>query len=454
MSHNIRISGVRYFQIGLNVTCLSYLKNRFNHTNIDKAPSHKWRILQITRQLEEELKEYPWDFSSGIGCVLGFNDLRCIDIDNCSDIAVIKEILIDLSLPKDYQWVVKTPNGFHIYVKCDSLPMTIKELQEGVLALKPNSQFASKFERLELRWAGHCVLPGNGPVSQRYYFAFDSGFYVPQSEPHKIQFYGLFKVLTKLCGDFTFHTPDQKQYSGKIEIGNYVAKLTLTSGGGLDFAVKDRSDRLILRNYNPYVSSDVDYRKKAGTVFLDIETTGLIKDSFDYSSYPRIIQIAFKKENEAEKYSEINHYYIEPSQFTISDEVEKLTGLSESFLRENGFRILDVMKEITLKLGFYIDESTTIVSHNADFDLSVIDSEYMKINPRDLNLSISRSPFRNGVVFDTMLVYSKAHNCKYPTLNELYQQLFDEEIAGTQHNAIADISTLEKCYKLMKLYGY
>ncbi len=438
-----------YFQLGLNVTCLSYLKNRYNQSNVNKAPSHKWRELQIRRQSGDELNEYKWQFSTGVGCVLGYNDFRCIDIDNCSDISLIHQLLNDLGLPTNYEWVVKTPNGFHVYVKCSELNMSVKELQEGVLALQPNSSFASIFERLELRWAGHSVLPSEGTVSSRYKFVFDNGCYFPQSEPKEVGYYPLYRMLIKLCGEFRFYTEDKTQYGGKIEIGNYTAKYSNTSGGGLDFEVKDKSDRLILRNENPYNSRVNNFsQKKGGTIFLDVETTGLIKNPLDYSSYPRLIQIAFKKNDK------MHNYYVQPIDFSLNDEIKNLTGLTDSFLQENGLPIINVLKDVTLNLIFYIDEATEIVAHNADFDLSIIDSEYLRVNPRDLNLSSPRSPFRNGKVFDTMIEFSKVHDCKYPSLTELYNILFDEDLFRGKHNALMDTELVEKCYRLMNLYGY
>src|ERR1700730_16117679 len=106
----------QYFELGLKPTCISYLKTKYNisEQNPEKSPSHSWRRWQVRNPRKEEIIALPWTTAIGIGTVLGFNN-RCIDIDNCNDESILKGALSILGLPDDYEWLVRTPNGYHIY---------------------------------------------------------------------------------------------------------------------------------------------------------------------------------------------------------------------------------------------------------------------------------------------------------------------------------------------------
>ena len=76
-----------YYKLGFNTTCISYLKTPYNsqEKNPEKSPSHEWIELQIKKQSIEEINGYAWEYSVGVGCILGYNKTVCIDIDDCSD---------------------------------------------------------------------------------------------------------------------------------------------------------------------------------------------------------------------------------------------------------------------------------------------------------------------------------------------------------------------------------
>lgn len=91
-------------------------------------------------------------------------------------------------------------------------------------------------------------------------------------------------------------------------------------------------------------------------VVFDIETTGL------YSNRDQIIEISGVlvegREITAEFHKMIN---IDGS---ISTEVSKLTGITESILKEQGFPLEEVMREFTQFIGRH-----TLISHNLAFDV-------------------------------------------------------------------------------------
>jgi len=90
-----------------------------------KVPSIIWKVWQGKCQTKEDIEAMEWKNSSGLGVVMGINDLRCFDIDMVEDPAILNEILSDLNLSGDYSWVVQSGSGegYHIYFRCSEAPL-------------------------------------------------------------------------------------------------------------------------------------------------------------------------------------------------------------------------------------------------------------------------------------------------------------------------------------------
>jgi hypothetical protein len=188
-----------YYNFGFNVTCIKNEENLFNQNDksLLKSPSHEWRIFQYERQNLETLHSYDWNNAVGIGTVLGYNNLRALDIDNCENYTLIKGILKTLNLPIDYEWVVKSGSkkGFHIiFYGSDH---QFKTQRDKIKALKPNSKFIGEFKHIELRWIGHLVLPPSIHSSYYSYEFVNKQF--PQKPPLTIEDYNLYLVLVQYC---------------------------------------------------------------------------------------------------------------------------------------------------------------------------------------------------------------------------------------------------------------
>ena len=177
--------------------------------------------------------------------------------------------------------------------------------------------------------------------------------------------------------------------------------------------------------------------------FLDIETNGLIKNPTDYATYPRIIQIAF-----ATGKSEIINNYVIPESFTISKEIEELTGITNTLLLEKGVPIQRALSSLCKK-----ENRSPIVTYNADFDLSVIDSENLRLENKSINYF--GNPLRDGSqVFCLMKKINSIVGGKYLKLSEAYTKFFDEPFPVRPHNAINDLEITVDLFYLLKLYGY
>jgi len=114
-----------YHKLDFNICCISEEKTDFNKSarNILKCPVGPWKHFRFERQSLEELLENNWSISSGMGVVLGYNNLRSIDVDETGgSVSEFIQICLEyLKLPKDYEWVVKSGSGkgFHILFYAD-----------------------------------------------------------------------------------------------------------------------------------------------------------------------------------------------------------------------------------------------------------------------------------------------------------------------------------------------
>ena len=460
-----------YYNLGLTPTCISYLKTPYNisETNPEKSPCHAWRRWQVRRPNIDEIINLQWENSNGIGAVLGYTS-RCIDIDNCTDLNLLKEMLLRLRLPENYEWAVKSPNGFHIHIKSSNLPFISNfDLHDGVLALNPNSEFTGKFKQIELRWANHIVLPPTKINGIEYEFIFNNGEY-PKNKPQGIQPDKVFSFISKYCGglygkndlsggfminDVYFSVAFPSEYPASLifsyKILNHSAAFkSLSNDEKYKIINHDRKDAYELNGvwnnmgYRTYEDFGYYTHFIEDPLFLDIETTGLISNEFDYENYPRIIQIAFS--NGYDK--PIHSYYIKPDKFEVPENITKLTGITTNLLKEKGM-------EIGQALGKFnsIHTRTPIITFNTDFDIPVLDSEFIRLNKnRDYPM---KNYFREGSqIFCLMKKFNSIFGGKYAKLSEVYSHFFKEAPPIKTHNATNDLELLIDCYYIMDLYGY
>lgn len=450
----------QYYELGLNPTCISYIKTKYNvkENNPEKSPCHAWKRWQVRRPMIDEVMQLNWDFSNGIGAVLG-HATKCLDIDNCNDYKFVKEFIKLLRLPEDYDWVVKSPNGFHIHIRSGPIYFASHtELVHGVLPVYPNEKYASKFSKVELRWANHIVLPPTIINGKKYNFINDN---IPTTPPERVDMFIVFQALSKFCGNFydghgnfeaqrmvfQLASPSEGYPFAQAAYGSINDEIIKGATNSAGFIAFDRLPKNIKAGYLEFGLSDNSlYIKnwyKGSEFFIDIETTGLVINEFDYENYPRIIQIAYYNSYKRE----FKTIYITPDGFTVPEEIENLTGISNDFLIKNGVNIRDAL------LSIDIPDNCQIVGHNLDFDLSVLDSEYLRLikNPK----TYIANKHRNGSqTFCTMKKFASIFNVKYPKLSEMYCYFFDDLPPHRMHDASNDLKVLIDCYYIMCLYGY
>lgn len=192
-----------YYNFGFNVTHISSERSSIHkkEQTVLKSPSHTWEKYIHNRQTIEELHSLKWDEASGIGTILGYNNLRALDVDGCQDLSVIRDFLIMLNLPDDYQWVniSGSKKGFHIIFYADEHHYVSKE--GTAKAFRSNRIYEKRFRYMELRWLGNLMLPPSMHPSDNRYEYFNKK--IPNSKPYNLELSVIEKAVSYFCEGHT-----------------------------------------------------------------------------------------------------------------------------------------------------------------------------------------------------------------------------------------------------------
>ena len=174
-------------------------------------------------------------------------------------------------------------------------------------------------------------------------------------------------------------------------------------------------------------------------LFIDTETNGLpnkyLLDN-DTNKWPRMIQIAylqFSKEGVLlKRYSSI----IKPENFKILD--NQISNINHEIAMKEGNNlefILDILKH-------RIKESNTIICHNTQFDINVINAEFKR---NEIECDI----FEKDIFCTMTNSMSFMQSNTYTKLSALYFKLFSRDIRNA-HDALADVEATAECFWKMK----
>lgn len=439
-------NALRYYKLGFNISCISYLKTEFsvNEKNPEKSPSHSWKDLQVRRQNIAEIEKFPWEYSTGIGAVLGDTGYLCIDIDNCVDYEVIKNVLETLFLPENYEWVVKTPNGFHIYVKTTKLNLPKGINKDGIICVKPNEKNKNKFQRVEFRFAGHAVLPFS-IIEGKFYFFFVKNDYgriqsdtFPANPPKQVSSIIVFSLMAYLSGDY------RKEYGhaflADFNIGGYDFKFSLSSSGP-NFEINQQNQKIYEVNFSQnHITSP---KKIESILFLNLEFDKEIKDQLNYSNYPRLTKLSYVIETYEQT---VNGIYSYNTSQKSNEKHYEVTTQNHQFLDINSEvnNLIDILEH----LSTIIDQKITmVVIHDMDLKLAILDSEYLRLK--------KRNPLRDKKIICIKHFYQTYNVSKELSLDDIHSYFFSNSIIKeNDDNNGTEIKKLFFCYKIMELYGY
>jgi DNA polymerase III epsilon subunit-like protein len=92
-----------------------------------------------------------------------------------------------------------------------------------------------------------------------------------------------------------------------------------------------------------------------------------------------------------------------------------------------------------------VEKATTIIAHNVEFDLPIVNTEFMrcKLETNLLNKQKFCTMKTPRIISYCKLPKSSGLGYKWPALNELHLQLFEMEFMDN-HNAHADVEAYAK----------
>ena len=220
-----------------------------------------------------------------------------------------------------------------------------------------------------------------------------------------------------------------------------------------DFAYKNPQTGQMRMEFS-FDSSETDIGEY---LVLDIETTGLPKvrdakpEELDYM--PRIVQISWYLLDSYFKCVNVENCYLKQDA-PIPKEAIKIHGITDAIIEEKG----EDLKSVLEKLHFDIRKANYIVVHNVEFDIPIIESEFIRLG--------LKKPFRGKKKLCTMKASTNfckiprysGRGYKYPKLEELLEHCYFpgwSNIRITEaHNAQVDAAITIKCFMKLKELGY
>lgn len=265
----LKVFASYYYNLGFNVSCIHGEKTNHNKPPYSKNPYHEWEHLKTTRQQLSDTLNYDWESAIGIGAILGHNNIRAID--GCSSKEFLAEVLILLSLPTNYEWVVQSgsKNGFHIYFQSPSNEFFPNDGK--VKAYKPDSQFENVFRKMEFRFYNHIILPPSiHSNSNKYTFL---NVEIPLKEPRKLSISNIFKLIENVA-----NLKSKSTYVELVEFDSEIVELEIEIPPEKESPNQYYIDDIEFRAFlQPEFKNSISRPKiplQKPLIYFDTETTG------------------------------------------------------------------------------------------------------------------------------------------------------------------------------------
>ena len=181
-------------------------------------------------------------------------------------------------------------------------------------------------------------------------------------------------------------------------------------------------------------------------LIFDTETTGLPHNKTapitDLDNWPRLVQIAWQLHNKNGKLLSQHNYLIKPDGFDIPFKAEQVHGISTKRALAEGDDLSKVLDLLTRDLA----DTSLVVGHNIEFDISIIGAEFIR-QKREPDVLLRLSKFDTGVSATEFcqLQGGLGGKLKMPTLLELHKKLFSKDF-GDAHDASYDVAATARCY--------
>lgn len=194
----------------------------------------------------------------------------------------------------------------------------------------------------------------------------------------------------------------------------------------------------------------------SGVLVFDVETTGLPARESYYKRFPeprkfefyngsRIVELAYKVYDKNNQLVKALSVLIKPTDFEIHN--SDIHGITQDMAVKYGTRIDIALANFLID----VDNVGTIVSHNMEFDLSIVLAEMWRMmslgqNTHNINyLDIETLSSKNKVC--TMKAAQKQLGyLRYPKLVDLYKTLCGNANWKQEHRALDDVDKCAQCY--------
>jgi DNA polymerase III epsilon subunit-like protein len=361
---------------------------------------------------------YYWEYATGIGVRIEDTPYICLDLDGCKSDSHFYYFLTSIGLPEDYEWLIKSGSrqGYHIWVEIDdTFPRNtfFDSHRHGVFA--PNKQYRDRFDKIEIRLAGHMVLPPSIHQSgAQYEFV---NVEIPTNNPLKI--------------------------SGS----NLIAEVERRSVDSSSIYKSNREDFL----KSEVVLNSV-YEGRDHFLFLDFETSGLPKQwdrpHDDTDNWPHVVQAAWvfgvdESSNDLGGWDAIREevsMILQPDDFEFDSKATSVHGISKEKMKTEGVD----RKLLFERLAGLINSAKYIIAHNTDFDISVLKCE-LKRHDIEAPLWWDKKVICTMKSTTEYCGIRNEHGLKWPTLEELHNHVFNESFSGA-HDALEDVKALYRCF--------
>ncbi|MGA2121503.1 MAG: 3'-5' exonuclease [Methanoregula sp.] len=187
-------------------------------------------------------------------------------------------------------------------------------------------------------------------------------------------------------------------------------------------------------------------------LFFDTETTGLPKYSAtnDIEKWPRVVQLAWSLYDNDGNRENQESYIIYPTDFTVPMASASIHGITTERAKHEGTSLHTVLPHFNAD----VEKATTVIAHNLDFDLPIVHTEFVRCK---LETNLAKKQTFCTMKTQTIISWCKlpkstGRGYKWPTLPELYLQLFQKEFTDS-HNAGADVEACARCYFELRKRG-
>ena len=191
-------------------------------------------------------------------------------------------------------------------------------------------------------------------------------------------------------------------------------------------------------------------------LIIDVETTGLpARGNTPFGKNPyyknldayencRIVQLSYMICDENLNEMEMKDFIIKSNGFSINN--SQFHGITDEISQSKGVSISDIKEEFSKCLK----ESSFIIAHNADFDVSVIKNELYRLDMNDIIEEIEKKNVLCTMqrTKDMVQAKDKIGRLKVPRLDELYKFVMNTEMENA-HNSNYDVINLHKAVKTL-----